>query len=152
MISFPSQKLLSEGFVLVNRCICGLLKNKCRILVTHQLQFLRTADQILVLREVCCAFLPAFLRVCLKVKSSSASVVVISPRRVTSWLREPSRSCRVPAWTWWRCWDKMKIRSIPDRLNRKKLRCTAREPISRTIPTVPTAACCRRTTSPTSFL
>ncbi|KAF6715600.1 Multidrug resistance-associated protein 4 [Oryzias melastigma] len=36
---------------LFEQCICGLLKNKCRILVTHQLQFLRTADQILVLRE-----------------------------------------------------------------------------------------------------
>lgn len=35
------------------RCICGLLKNKCRILVTHQLQHLRAADQILVLKEVC---------------------------------------------------------------------------------------------------
>lgn len=35
------------------RCICGLLRNKCRVLVTHQLQHLRTADQILVLREVC---------------------------------------------------------------------------------------------------
>lgn len=35
------------------RCICGLLKNKCRILITHQLQHLRTADQILVLKEVC---------------------------------------------------------------------------------------------------
>lgn len=34
------------------RCICGLLRNKCRILVTHQLQHLTTADQILVLREV----------------------------------------------------------------------------------------------------
>uniref|UniRef100_A0A3B4WE83 Multidrug resistance-associated protein 4-like n=1 Tax=Seriola lalandi dorsalis TaxID=1841481 RepID=A0A3B4WE83_SERLL len=37
----------------VSRCICGLLKNKCRVLVTHQLQHLRAADQILVLKEVC---------------------------------------------------------------------------------------------------
>uniref|UniRef100_A0A3B4WEE6 Multidrug resistance-associated protein 4-like n=1 Tax=Seriola lalandi dorsalis TaxID=1841481 RepID=A0A3B4WEE6_SERLL len=35
----------------VSRCICGLLKNKCRVLVTHQLQHLRAADQILVLKE-----------------------------------------------------------------------------------------------------
>lgn len=34
------------------RCICGVLKNKCRILVTHQLQYLKAADQILVLKEV----------------------------------------------------------------------------------------------------
>lgn len=34
------------------RCICGVLKNKCRILVTHQLQYLKAADQILVLMEV----------------------------------------------------------------------------------------------------
>lgn len=39
--------------VLMIRCICGLLKNKCRILVTHQLQHLREVDQILVLKEVC---------------------------------------------------------------------------------------------------
>lgn len=34
------------------RCICGVLKNKRRILVTHQLQYLKAADQILVLMEV----------------------------------------------------------------------------------------------------
>lgn len=34
------------------RCVCGLLKNKPRILVTHQLQYLKAADQILVLKEV----------------------------------------------------------------------------------------------------
>lgn len=34
------------------RCICGVLKNKPRILVTHQLQYLKAADQILVLKEV----------------------------------------------------------------------------------------------------
>lgn len=34
------------------RCICGLLKDKCRILVTHQLQHLRAADHILLLQEV----------------------------------------------------------------------------------------------------
>lgn len=41
------------------RCICGLLKKKPRILVTHQLQYLKAADQILVLKEVC-AFFPLF--------------------------------------------------------------------------------------------
>ncbi|KAM3584831.1 uncharacterized protein V6R79_000382 [Siganus canaliculatus] len=39
------------GKHLFEQCICGLLKNKCRILVTHQLQHLRAADQILVLKE-----------------------------------------------------------------------------------------------------
>ncbi|CAN9498397.1 unnamed protein product [Ophioblennius macclurei] len=39
------------GKHLFEQCICGLLKNKCRILVTHQLQHLRGADQILVLKE-----------------------------------------------------------------------------------------------------
>uniref|UniRef100_A0A3P9DI95 Multidrug resistance-associated protein 4 n=1 Tax=Maylandia zebra TaxID=106582 RepID=A0A3P9DI95_9CICH len=39
------------GKHLFDKCICGLLKNKCRILVTHQLQHLREVDQILVLKE-----------------------------------------------------------------------------------------------------
>ncbi|XP_071321048.1 ATP-binding cassette sub-family C member 4-like isoform X2 [Trachinotus anak] len=39
------------GKHLFEQCICGLLKNKTRVLVTHQLQHLRTADQILVLKE-----------------------------------------------------------------------------------------------------
>uniref|UniRef100_A0A8C1I0L0 Cystic fibrosis transmembrane conductance regulator n=1 Tax=Cyprinus carpio carpio TaxID=630221 RepID=A0A8C1I0L0_CYPCA len=33
------------------RCICGILKDKPRILVTHQLQYLKAANQILVLKE-----------------------------------------------------------------------------------------------------
>uniref|UniRef100_A0A673BSI4 Cystic fibrosis transmembrane conductance regulator n=1 Tax=Sphaeramia orbicularis TaxID=375764 RepID=A0A673BSI4_9TELE len=39
------------GRHLFEQCICGLLKNKCRILVTHQLQYLKAADHILVLKE-----------------------------------------------------------------------------------------------------
>ncbi|KAL3999294.1 F-box and leucine-rich repeat protein 13 [Sarotherodon galilaeus] len=39
------------GKHLFDKCICGLLKNKCRILVTHQLQHLRDVEQILVLKE-----------------------------------------------------------------------------------------------------
>ncbi|KAM9835950.1 ATP-binding cassette sub-family C member 4-like [Aulostomus maculatus] len=39
------------GRHLFEQCICGLLKNKLRILVTHQLQYLKTADQIAVLKE-----------------------------------------------------------------------------------------------------
>ncbi|XP_061571906.1 ATP-binding cassette sub-family C member 4-like [Cololabis saira] len=39
------------GKHLFEECICGLLKNKCRVLVTHQLQYLKAADHILVLRE-----------------------------------------------------------------------------------------------------
>uniref|UniRef100_A0A3Q3MK45 Multidrug resistance-associated protein 4 n=1 Tax=Labrus bergylta TaxID=56723 RepID=A0A3Q3MK45_9LABR len=40
------------GKHIFDQCICGLLKNKIRILVTHQLQHLRAADQVLVLKEV----------------------------------------------------------------------------------------------------
>ncbi|KAA0713356.1 Multidrug resistance-associated protein 4 [Triplophysa tibetana] len=39
------------GRHLFEQCICGILKEKPRILVTHQLQFLKAADQILVLKE-----------------------------------------------------------------------------------------------------
>uniref|UniRef100_A0A3B4GRL6 Cystic fibrosis transmembrane conductance regulator n=1 Tax=Pundamilia nyererei TaxID=303518 RepID=A0A3B4GRL6_9CICH len=39
------------GRHLFEQCICGLLKNKLRILVTHQLQYLKAADQIVVLKE-----------------------------------------------------------------------------------------------------
>uniref|UniRef100_A0A7N6BYU1 Multidrug resistance-associated protein 4 n=1 Tax=Anabas testudineus TaxID=64144 RepID=A0A7N6BYU1_ANATE len=39
------------GRHLFEQCICGLLKNKPRILVTHQLQYLKAADEILVLKE-----------------------------------------------------------------------------------------------------
>ncbi|KAM3862000.1 ATP-binding cassette sub-family C member 4-like [Diretmus argenteus] len=39
------------GRHLFEECICGLLKNKPRILVTHQLQYLEAADQIVVLKE-----------------------------------------------------------------------------------------------------
>jgi ABC-type multidrug transport system fused ATPase/permease subunit len=34
-----------------HECILGALKNKCVILVTHQLQFLRHSPQILILNE-----------------------------------------------------------------------------------------------------
>ncbi|XP_078077780.1 ATP-binding cassette sub-family C member 4 isoform X2 [Mustelus asterias] len=39
------------GRHLFEQCITGVLKNKPRILVTHQLQYLSTADQILILKE-----------------------------------------------------------------------------------------------------
>ncbi|XP_061546477.1 multidrug resistance-associated protein 4 [Phycodurus eques] len=39
------------GRHLFEQCICGLLKSKPRILVTHQLQYLKGADQIVVLKE-----------------------------------------------------------------------------------------------------
>ncbi|XP_060681943.1 multidrug resistance-associated protein 4 isoform X2 [Hemiscyllium ocellatum] len=39
------------GRHLFEQCITGVLKNKPRILVTHQLQYLSAADQILVLKE-----------------------------------------------------------------------------------------------------
>lgn len=43
------------------RCICGLLRKKPRILVTHQIQYLKAADQIVVLKQVCVCLV--FLRV-----------------------------------------------------------------------------------------
>ncbi|XP_042350397.1 ATP-binding cassette sub-family C member 4-like [Plectropomus leopardus] len=39
------------GRHLFEECICGLLKKKPRILVTHQLQYLKAADQIVVLKQ-----------------------------------------------------------------------------------------------------
>ncbi|KAM9820901.1 ATP-binding cassette sub-family C member 4-like [Neosynchiropus ocellatus] len=39
------------GKHIFEQCISGLLKNKCRVLVTHQLQNLKASDQILVLKE-----------------------------------------------------------------------------------------------------
>ncbi|XP_072319420.1 ATP-binding cassette sub-family C member 4-like [Eucyclogobius newberryi] len=39
------------GKYLFDHCIRGLLKNKCRILVTHQLQYLKGADHIIALKE-----------------------------------------------------------------------------------------------------
>uniref|UniRef100_A0A8C7YAW4 Multidrug resistance-associated protein 4 n=1 Tax=Oryzias sinensis TaxID=183150 RepID=A0A8C7YAW4_9TELE len=39
------------GRHLFQQCICGLLRKKPRILVTHQLQYLKVADQIVVLKE-----------------------------------------------------------------------------------------------------
>ncbi|XP_036139278.1 probable multidrug resistance-associated protein lethal(2)03659 isoform X2 [Monomorium pharaonis] len=36
---------------LVDKCICGYLKGKTRILVTHQLQYLQLADQIIVMNN-----------------------------------------------------------------------------------------------------
>jgi len=36
----------------VSRCICGYLSSKPRILVTHQLQYLKEADELLVLSDV----------------------------------------------------------------------------------------------------
>lgn len=58
---FPWRSFLKKNHVsvfkgvsifFVSRCICGLLKKKPRILVTHQLQYLRAADEIVVLKEV----------------------------------------------------------------------------------------------------
>ena len=36
------------------RVICGLLKGKCVVLITHQLQFVRLADNILAIKNVNC--------------------------------------------------------------------------------------------------
>lgn len=36
-----------------DNCINGFLKNKTRILVTHQLQYLKQCDNIILLNKVC---------------------------------------------------------------------------------------------------
>jgi ATP-binding cassette subfamily C (CFTR/MRP) protein 4 len=50
--------VLSEGSHRVKRytkycrCICGLLKDRLVVLVTHQVHFALSADQVLILKEV----------------------------------------------------------------------------------------------------
>ncbi|KAK1128362.1 hypothetical protein K0M31_002826 [Melipona bicolor] len=39
------------GSRIVDECICGFLKEKTRILVTHQIQYLKAADQIIVMNN-----------------------------------------------------------------------------------------------------
>lgn len=46
------EDVYTNVFLLFFRCICGYLADKPRILVTHQLQFLKQASKILVLTEV----------------------------------------------------------------------------------------------------
>lgn len=41
------------GHHLFDDCICGFLEGKTRVLVTHQLQYLRMADDIIILSNVC---------------------------------------------------------------------------------------------------
>ncbi|XP_069558741.1 ATP-binding cassette sub-family C member 4-like [Brachyistius frenatus] len=52
LLDDPLSAVDSEvGRHLFEECICGLLRKKPRILVTHQLQYLKAADQIVVLKE-----------------------------------------------------------------------------------------------------
>ena len=51
--------------VWLHRCINGVLKNKPRILVTHQLQYLQAADKILVLKEVSVPYMYLYCTNCL---------------------------------------------------------------------------------------
>ena len=44
-------------YVLLCRCICGVLADKLVVLVTHQLQYAQHVDSILVLKEVCFRYL-----------------------------------------------------------------------------------------------
>uniref|UniRef100_A0A8K9V1J4 ATP binding cassette subfamily C member 4 (PEL blood group) n=1 Tax=Oncorhynchus mykiss TaxID=8022 RepID=A0A8K9V1J4_ONCMY len=62
------------GKHLFEQCICGLLRKKPRILVTHQLQYLKAADQILVLKEVS-------VSVCMRTGGSNAV-----PYHLYSWV------------------------------------------------------------------
>uniref|UniRef100_A0A8D3BXJ2 Multidrug resistance-associated protein 4 n=1 Tax=Scophthalmus maximus TaxID=52904 RepID=A0A8D3BXJ2_SCOMX len=50
---FSAFFFLLKKYLFSLRCICGLLRKKPRILVTHQLQYLKAADHIVVLKEVC---------------------------------------------------------------------------------------------------
>uniref|UniRef100_A0A8C5FNE8 Multidrug resistance-associated protein 4-like n=1 Tax=Gadus morhua TaxID=8049 RepID=A0A8C5FNE8_GADMO len=53
LLDDPLSAVDSEvGRHLFEECICGVLKKKPRILVTHQLQYLKAAHHILVLKEV----------------------------------------------------------------------------------------------------
>ena len=40
------------GYQLFNDCICNFLQGKTRLLVTHQMQYLHIADNIVILNEV----------------------------------------------------------------------------------------------------
>lgn len=104
--------ILINNIILLNgsfRCISGLLKNKCRVLVTHQLQHLRAADQILVLKEVCVPIIRNNSIKLLKLIRSSeiegdvflflrVSHLFVSPR-VTSCARVRTTSCSTRAST-----------------------------------------------------
>ncbi|XP_029315504.1 multidrug resistance-associated protein 4-like isoform X2 [Cottoperca gobio] len=50
-VSLASAVDAEVGRHLFEECICGLLRNKPRILVTHQLQYLKAVDQIVVLKQ-----------------------------------------------------------------------------------------------------
>lgn len=43
---------LHKYYKLFGRCICGLLSDRCVILVTHQVQYLSKCDAVLGLKEV----------------------------------------------------------------------------------------------------
>ena len=45
-------KSTAIGEACMCRCICGVLKEKLVVLVTHQVHFALSADKILVLKEV----------------------------------------------------------------------------------------------------
>ena len=61
-MKYQLNKLLANEFTVLFcylhfRCIKGLLKNKIVVLVTHQLQFLEHADDIVCLQKVLSRFL-----------------------------------------------------------------------------------------------
>uniref|UniRef100_A0A8D3BRA9 Multidrug resistance-associated protein 4 n=1 Tax=Scophthalmus maximus TaxID=52904 RepID=A0A8D3BRA9_SCOMX len=64
------------GRHLFEECICGLLRKKPRILVTHQLQYLKAADHIVVLKEVC-----ALVCLCFR----CTQIVLITSIRIALW-------------------------------------------------------------------
>lgn len=120
------------------RCICGLLKNKCRILVTHQLQHLRADDHIVLLQEVRQISTKKWfgLRRCL----TSLSL------RVKSRLRAPTGSFSARASTSCPRWGVTRSRiNTLKQLTWINSRYTARRPIVPTVPTVHSAASCFQT-------
>uniref|UniRef100_H2YL86 ATP-binding cassette, sub-family C (CFTR/MRP), member 4 n=1 Tax=Ciona savignyi TaxID=51511 RepID=H2YL86_CIOSA len=55
------------------QCICGYLDNKIRILVTHQLQFIQKADQVMILKEVMQLFCQSFTKCNFSVNHSQSA-------------------------------------------------------------------------------
>ena len=60
-MKYQLNKVVADDFIvlfwyLYFRCIKGLLKNKIVVLVTHQLQFLEHADDIVCLQKVLLRF------------------------------------------------------------------------------------------------
>ena len=54
---------LEVGRLLFENCLCGLLKNSIVILATHQLQYARMADNMLVMSQVRTSVISHYLHI-----------------------------------------------------------------------------------------